>query len=91
MIESLIGFAAVLLLVLLRMPIAFAMAIVGMAGMTYETNFMAAISLVSRLIIDTRTRERIAAMIGHGASFAVSDNGLGTETGLGTDFIVQVH
>ena len=53
MIESLIGFAAVLLLVLLRMPIAFAMAIVGMAGMTYETNFMAAISLVSRLIIDT--------------------------------------
>lgn len=53
MIESLIGFAAVLLLVLLRMPIAFAMAIVGMAGMTYETNFRAAISLVSRLIIDT--------------------------------------
>ena len=35
------------------MPIAFAMAIVGMAGMTYETNFRAAISLVSRLIIDT--------------------------------------
>ena len=53
MIESVIGFAAVLLLVLLRMPIAFAMAIVGMAGMTYETNFTAAISLVSRLIIDT--------------------------------------
>ncbi|MEM5474254.1 TRAP transporter large permease [Hoeflea sp. AS60] len=53
MIESLIGFAAVLLLVLLRMPIAFAMGIVGMVGMTYETNFVAAISLVSRLIIDT--------------------------------------
>ena len=53
MIESLIGFAAVLTLVLLRMPIAFAMAIVGMIGMTYETNFIAAISLVSRLIIDT--------------------------------------
>jgi C4-dicarboxylate transporter DctM subunit len=53
MIESLIGFAAVLVLVLLRMPIAFAMGLVGMAGMTYETNFRAAISMVSRLIIDT--------------------------------------
>ena len=49
------------------------------------------LEMLDRLIIDTRTRERIAAMIGHGASFAVSDNGLGTETGLGTDFIVQVH
>ena len=32
MTESLIGFAAVLFLVLLRMPIAFAMGLVGMVG-----------------------------------------------------------
>ena len=47
--------------------------------------------VLDRLVIDMSTRDRIAAMIGHGASFAVSDNGLGTETGTGTDFIVQVH
>lgn len=47
--------------------------------------------VLDRLIIDVKTRDRIAAIIGHGASFAISDNGLGTETGNGTDFIVQVH
>ncbi|WP_162841466.1 L,D-transpeptidase family protein [Salaquimonas pukyongi] len=46
---------------------------------------------LDRLIIDAKTRERIALMIGHGASFSVSDNGLGTETGWGTDFIVQLR
>lgn len=53
MIESLIGFGIVLLLVLLRIPIAFAMGLVGMVGLTYETSFRAAISMVGRLIIDT--------------------------------------
>ncbi|MEM7439271.1 MAG: TRAP transporter large permease [Pseudomonadota bacterium] len=52
MTESLIGFAAVLMLVLLRMPIAFAMALVGFVGLMYERNFKAAISNVARLIID---------------------------------------
>lgn len=52
MIESLIGFAAVLALVLARVPIAFAMALVGLIGMTLERNFTAAISNVARLIID---------------------------------------
>ena len=52
MIEALIGFAAVLALVLLRMPIAFAMALVGLIGMALERNFRAAISNVARLIID---------------------------------------
>ena len=33
MLEALVGFAAVLILVLLRMPIAFAMGLVGMAGL----------------------------------------------------------
>ncbi len=53
MIESCIGFAAVFLLVLCRIPIAFAMGLVGMIGFTYQTNFTASISMVSRLLIDT--------------------------------------
>ncbi|EDQ03320.1 TRAP transporter, DctM subunit, partial [Sulfitobacter indolifex HEL-45] len=53
MIASAIGFAAVFVLVLLRLPIAFAMGIVGMIGLVYETSYRASISMVSRLIIDT--------------------------------------
>ncbi|MEM7525851.1 MAG: TRAP transporter large permease subunit, partial [Pseudomonadota bacterium] len=53
MTEALIGFGAVLALVLLRMPIAFAMGLVGMIGYMGETNFRGAISMVARLIIDT--------------------------------------
>lgn len=53
MIESIIGFAAVFVLVLLRIPIAFAMGLVGMIGFTFETSYRASISMVSRLIIDT--------------------------------------
>ncbi len=52
MTEALIGFAAVLALVLLRMPIAFAMGVVGMIGYALENNFRGAISMVGRLIID---------------------------------------
>ena len=50
---ALIGFAAVLVLVLLRLPIAFAMGLVGMIGYWHETSFRGAISMVGRLIIDT--------------------------------------
>jgi len=53
MIPSLIGFAAVLVLVLLRMPIAFAMGLVGLIGYTIETSYRGAISMSGRLIIDT--------------------------------------
>ncbi len=53
MIEALIGFAAVLVLVLIRVPIAFAMGLVGMVGFMFETSFRASLSMVSRLIIDT--------------------------------------
>ena len=53
MLEGAIGFAAVLVLVLLRVPIAFAMGFVGMVGYMYETSFRGAISMVARLIIDT--------------------------------------
>lgn len=53
MIESLIGFAAVLALVLMRMPIAFAMGLVGLIGYMMETSYRGAISMAGRLIIDT--------------------------------------
>lgn len=53
MLESALGFIAVFVLVLLRIPIAFAMGFVGMVGLIYETSYRAAISMVGRLIIDT--------------------------------------
>lgn len=53
MLISIIGFAAVLGLVFLRMPIAIAMALVGTVGYAYETSTRAAISVAGRLIIDT--------------------------------------
>ncbi len=53
MTEALIGFAAVLALVLLRMPIAFAMGLVGMVGYAHLNSSRGAISMVGRLIIDT--------------------------------------
>lgn len=53
MIEAAIGFGAVLVLVLMRMPLAFAMGLVGMVGYANETSFRGALSMVSRLIIDT--------------------------------------
>lgn len=53
MVDGLIGFAAVLTLVLIRMPIAFAMGLSGFVGFMLENNFRASISMVARLIIDT--------------------------------------
>ena len=52
MFEALVGFAAVLVLVLLRIPIAFAMGLVGMIGYMIETSYRGAMSMVARLIID---------------------------------------
>ena len=52
MITALWGFLAVLLLVLARMPIAFAMGLVGLVGYMFETSFRGATSMVGRLIID---------------------------------------
>ncbi|MEL7526119.1 MAG: TRAP transporter large permease [Pseudomonadota bacterium] len=53
MLEGLLGFAAVLVLVMLRIPIAFAMGFVGMVGFMLETSYRASISMAARLIIDT--------------------------------------
>ena len=53
MITSIIGFIVVLALVLLRMPIAIAMGLVGIIGYAQETTLKASISMAGRLIIDT--------------------------------------
>jgi len=53
MITSIIGFIVVLALVLLRMPIAIAMGVVGIIGYAQETTLRASISMAGRLIIDT--------------------------------------
>ena len=50
---SIIGFTAVLGLVLMRMPIAIAMGLVGIIGYANETNSRAAVSMAGRLVIDT--------------------------------------
>ncbi|MGG7567439.1 TRAP transporter large permease [Rhodovulum sp. DZ06] len=52
MTEALIGFAAVLGLVLLRVPIAFAMGLVGIIGLAEQRNMRAALSQTARLTID---------------------------------------
>ncbi len=53
MLLGVIGFFAVLVLVFMRVPIAFAMGIVGLFGYANETSMSAAISMSGRLIIDT--------------------------------------
>ena len=53
MVTSIIGFIVVLALVLLRMPIAIAMGLVGIIGYAQETTLRASISMAGRLIIDT--------------------------------------
>ena len=53
MLISIIGLAAVLVLVFLRMPIAISMGLVGFAGYADIRGFRASISMVARLIIDT--------------------------------------
>jgi len=55
MTVSIIGFLCLLLLILLRMPISFAMGIVGFFGFLFlnDFNYVAALSMASRRVIDT--------------------------------------
>ncbi|PSW21972.1 C4-dicarboxylate ABC transporter permease [Photobacterium sanctipauli] len=55
MIASIIGFACLLIMVFLRLPLAFAMGVVGFFGFWYlvDYNWMAAMSMAARRIIDT--------------------------------------
>jgi hypothetical protein len=46
---------------------------------------------LERVQVTPEIRDRIAEMITPGSSLIISDNGLGSETGRGTDFIVLTH
>jgi tripartite ATP-independent transporter DctM subunit len=52
MTESLIGFAVLLLLIFLKMPVAFAMALVGMAGFAWMRSIDATLSMTGTLVFD---------------------------------------
>ncbi|SDU38173.1 TRAP transporter large permease [Stappia sp. ES.058] len=52
MTESLIGFAALLLLIFLKMPVAFAMALVGMAGFAWMRSIDATLAMTGTLVFD---------------------------------------
>ena len=53
MIAALLGFAAVLVLAFMRMPLGVALGLVGVVGFTELSNFKAAISNAARLVIDS--------------------------------------
>ena len=52
MISALFGFAAVLVLAFMRMPLGIALGLVGVAGFAYESSMRAAMSSAARLVID---------------------------------------
>jgi tripartite ATP-independent transporter DctM subunit len=52
-IETLIGFAAFLALAFLRVPMAFAMGIVGFLGVTYKLNFNVAAAMIAQVTYET--------------------------------------
>jgi len=51
--ETLIGFAAFLILAFLRVPMAFAMGIVGFAGVAYMLNFNVAAAMIAQVTYET--------------------------------------
>ena len=53
-----------------------------------EAEVVSAAQALDRITIPPDALDRIASLIGPGASLIVSDNGLGYETGLETDFVV---
>ena len=53
MTETLIGFAAFLLLAFLRVPMAFAMGIVGFTGVAYMLNFNVAAAMIAQVTYET--------------------------------------
>ena len=53
MTEALVGFAAFLALAFLRVPMAFAMGIVGFAGFAYKINLPAAASMIAQVTYET--------------------------------------
>ncbi|ASJ76821.1 TRAP transporter large permease [Granulosicoccus antarcticus] len=52
MTASLIGFAVLMVLILLRMPIAFAMGLIGFVGFALQTSWSASLSMVGQMAFD---------------------------------------
>ena len=57
----------------------------SVVSMTPKTSAAAALD---RITMPEEAVERISALITTGASLIISDHGLGSETGIGTDFVV---
>ena len=53
MIETLIGFAAIFLLALLRVPLAISMGVVGLAGITYVRGWEPALASTAQVVYET--------------------------------------
>src|SRR5918999_468950 len=53
MLEALIGLLAFMLLALARIPMAFAMGIVGFAGVAYKLNFNVASAMIAQVTYET--------------------------------------
>jgi C4-dicarboxylate transporter, DctM subunit len=53
MIESLLGFLAIFVLALLRLPLAFAMGAVGIAGIAYTRGFQPALASAAQVVYET--------------------------------------
>ena len=62
MIVSLIGFAALLLLAFLRMPLGLALGIVGGVGFSLLASERAAISNAARLVIDSGQKYELSVL-----------------------------
>jgi lipoprotein-anchoring transpeptidase ErfK/SrfK len=52
---------------------------------------LTAAAALDRVTIPAETAEKISGLMSAGASLIVTDEGLGSETGVGTDFIVLTH
>ena len=53
MIETLIGFAAIFLFALLRVPLAISMGVVGLAGITYVRGWEPALASTAQVVYET--------------------------------------
>src|SRR5258708_35584716 len=62
MIEGLLGLAAFLLLAFLRVPMAFAMGIVGFFGFAWKVNFGAAASMIAQTTYETGLAYTLSAI-----------------------------
>ena len=63
MTEALLGFAAIFILALMRLPLAFAMGIVGIVGMGLTRGWMPALASTAQEIGRASCRERVCSTV----------------------------